>query len=129
MSDETFYRRDVTVGTTAINTDKITVTLYEPTDTDENTIIVGLWRNDEYNNIGIDRDAAKALIFLLQEAVEIDEATFRRRPQVVATGPRHDYEASTSDEDFDLEPVGSYDLSDDGDALASAGWGTDEDYE
>jgi hypothetical protein len=28
----------------------------------------------------------------------------------------------------DGEPTGSYDLSDDGDALASAGWGTDEDY-
>lgn len=28
----------------------------------------------------------------------------------------------------DDEPHGSYDLSDDGDALASAGWGTDEDY-
>jgi hypothetical protein len=26
------------------------------------------------------------------------------------------------------EPEGSYDLSDDADALASAGWGTDEDY-
>jgi len=28
----------------------------------------------------------------------------------------------------DGEPMGSYDLSDDGDALASAGFGTDEDY-
>jgi len=28
----------------------------------------------------------------------------------------------------DGEPTGSYDLSDDGDALASAGFGTDEDY-
>jgi hypothetical protein len=28
----------------------------------------------------------------------------------------------------DDEPHGSHDLSDDGDALASAGWGTDEDY-
>ena len=26
------------------------------------------------------------------------------------------------------EPAGSYDLSDDADALASAGWGSDEDY-
>lgn len=26
------------------------------------------------------------------------------------------------------EPEGSYDLQDDADALASAGWGTDEDY-
>jgi hypothetical protein len=120
MSDETFYRRDVTVGTD--NAETISVTVYEPTDTDENTIIVGLWRHDEYNNVGLDRDQAKALIFLLQEAVEIDEATFRRRPQVVATGPRHDYEV-------DDEPFGSHDLSDDGDALASAGWGTDEDYE
>lgn len=39
-------------------------------------------------------------------------------------------------EDFDLgdvyvpndEPEGSYDLSDDAEALASVGWGTDEDY-
>ena len=28
----------------------------------------------------------------------------------------------------DGEPQGSYDLQDDADALASAGWGTDEDY-
>ena len=28
----------------------------------------------------------------------------------------------------DGEPEGSHDLSDDGDALASAGFGTDEDY-
>jgi hypothetical protein len=28
----------------------------------------------------------------------------------------------------DGEPMGSHDLSDDADALASAGWGTDEDY-
>ena len=26
------------------------------------------------------------------------------------------------------EPYGSWDMSDDADALASAGWGTDEDY-
>ncbi len=32
------------------------------------------------------------------------------------------------DEDEDGEPLGSHDLSDDADALASAGWGTDEDY-
>jgi hypothetical protein len=32
------------------------------------------------------------------------------------------------DDDDDGEPHGSYDLSDDGDALASAGMGTDEDY-
>lgn len=31
-------------------------------------------------------------------------------------------------DDEDGEPEGSYDLSDDADALASAGWGTDEDY-
>lgn len=31
-------------------------------------------------------------------------------------------------EDEDGEPMGSHDLSDDADALASAGWGTDEDY-
>jgi hypothetical protein len=30
--------------------------------------------------------------------------------------------------DEDGEPQGSYGLSDDGDALASAGWGTAEDY-
>jgi hypothetical protein len=37
-------------------------------------------------------------------------------------------EASANEEAEDGEPHGSYDLSDDGDALASAGWGTDEDY-
>ena len=31
-------------------------------------------------------------------------------------------------DEIDLEEHGSYDLSDDGDALASAGFGTDEDY-
>lgn len=31
-------------------------------------------------------------------------------------------------DDRDEEPQGSHDLSDDGDALASAGFGTDEDY-
>lgn len=33
-----------------------------------------------------------------------------------------------SEYDSDGEPEGSHDLSDDADALASAGWGTDEDY-
>ncbi len=37
-------------------------------------------------------------------------------------------EEFTSQYDEDGEPQGSYDLSDDGDALASAGFGTDEDY-
>ncbi len=32
------------------------------------------------------------------------------------------------EEDYDDEPSGSHDLSDDADALASAGFGTDEDY-
>lgn len=32
-------------------------------------------------------------------------------------------------DDEDGEPMGSYDLSDDADALASAGFGMDEDYE
>jgi hypothetical protein len=32
------------------------------------------------------------------------------------------------DDDVDTEPRESFDLSDDGDALASAGMGTDEDY-
>lgn len=38
--------------------------------------------------------------------------------------------AAQGDEEMsdDGEPSGSYDLSDDADALASAGWGTDEDY-
>lgn len=33
-----------------------------------------------------------------------------------------------NDEDYDDEPCGSHDLSDDADALASAGFGMDEDY-
>jgi len=37
-------------------------------------------------------------------------------------------ESYHEDEEYDDEPVGSHDLSDDGDALASAGFGTDEDY-
>ena len=37
-------------------------------------------------------------------------------------------ESHYSYEEEDGEPQGSYDLSDDGDALASAGFGTDEDY-
>jgi hypothetical protein len=31
-------------------------------------------------------------------------------------------------DEYDGEPMGPNDLSDDADALASAGWGTDEDY-
>jgi len=38
------------------------------------------------------------------------------------------FEDDFEDEEYDDEPIGSYDLSDDGDALASAGFGTDEDY-
>lgn len=39
-------------------------------------------------------------------------------------------EVESDDEgaDFDGDPVGPDDLSDDGDAFASAGFGTDEDY-
>lgn len=37
-------------------------------------------------------------------------------------------ESGDEGDDFDGEPVGPDDLSDDGDALASAGFGTDEDY-
>jgi hypothetical protein len=37
-------------------------------------------------------------------------------------------ESGDEGDDFDGEPVGPDDLSDDGEALASVGWGTDEDY-
>lgn len=37
----------------------------------------------------------------------------------------HDY---VMDAEYDGEPEGSHDLSDDAEALASAGFGTDEDY-
>lgn len=37
----------------------------------------------------------------------------------------HEYLMDAGD---DGEPEGSHDLSDDADVLASAGWGTDEDY-
>ena len=37
-------------------------------------------------------------------------------------------QADLEAEMWDDEPQGSHDLSDDGDALASAGFGTDEDY-
>jgi hypothetical protein len=43
-----------------------------------------------------------------------------------------DFDTQVTAEEFygdeDGEPEGSYDLSDDADALASAGFGTDEDY-
>jgi hypothetical protein len=39
----------------------------------------------------------------------------------------YDYERKLEG-DMDGEPQGSYDLSDDAEALASAGFGTDEDY-
>lgn len=39
-----------------------------------------------------------------------------------------DLEEQQAEHDADNEPEGSYDLSDDGEALASAGFGTDEDY-
>ncbi len=45
---------------------------------------------------------------------------------------REDVEAEDESEEleleFDGELMGSFDLSDDGDALASCGFGTDEDY-
>ena len=44
-----------------------------------------------------------------------------------SSDPEGDEEAD-EDSDLDGEPVGPDDLSDDGDALASVGWGTDEDY-
>lgn len=40
----------------------------------------------------------------------------------------HGYMIDAMYEDMDGEPEGSHDHSDDADALASAGWGTDEDY-
>ena len=39
-----------------------------------------------------------------------------------------DEDGESVEDDFDGEPAESFDLTDDGDALASAGWGTDEDY-
>ena len=48
------------------------------------------------------------------------------REQYGYVGESEDEYLSRHDEDG--EPHGSYDLSDDGDALASAGFGTDEDY-
>ena len=32
--------------------EKISVTLYEPTEHDEHTIIVGMWQYGDYNNLG-----------------------------------------------------------------------------
>lgn len=43
-------------------------------------------------------------------------------------GPGGDDVSEFDGEDIDDEPRGSHDLSDDADALASVGWGTDEDY-
>lgn len=37
-------------------------------------------------------------------------------------------EQAWDEQDADCEPCGSHDLSDDAEALASAGFGTDEDY-
>lgn len=39
-----------------------------------------------------------------------------------------EWEAGFSDDDSGEPPQGSYDLTDDADALRSAGFGTDEDY-
>ena len=43
-------------------------------------------------------------------------------------GDYEDEEGENDPEDYDDEPHGSYDSSDDADALASAGFGSDEDY-
>jgi hypothetical protein len=96
----------------------VSVAVYEPTDHDLLTIILGIRpTGGEFQTIGLDRDMAKRLRDLLDAAITVDEACFLRRPQVIVEGP--------GDDD---EPLGSHDLSDDGEALASAGWGTDEDY-
>ena len=46
----------------------------------------------------------------------------------IARSESDDYEDDYEEYEGDCEPHGSYDLSDDAYALASAGWGTDEDY-
>ena len=43
-------RWGVQVGTS--RSEKISVTLYEPTEHDEHTIIVGMWQYGDYNNLG-----------------------------------------------------------------------------
>jgi hypothetical protein len=118
------FNRKVTFGTDGRY---VKVAVFEPTDEDPQSIIVGLRdTGGEYQNIGLDRDEAKRLRDLLDAAITVDEACFLRRPQVIVEGPGD--AADYSDVKF-WEPVPAPDdLSDDGEALASAGWGTDEDY-
>ena len=49
-------------------------------------------------------------------------------PEAEAIADLEEQQADLEADEADDEPHGSYDLSDDGDALASAGFGTDEDY-
>ena len=45
-----------------------------------------------------------------------------------ATRPHPLFEGEDEEQNDDCEPCGSHDLSDDAEALASAGFGSDEDY-
>jgi hypothetical protein len=76
------------------------------------------------NRFGLDDDEAAGL-FEDMETMSMD-----RRAELTGGNP----DAGPADFDLDDddyhndEPCGSYDLSDDAQALASIGWGTDEDY-
>ena len=68
--------------------------------------------------------------YLLEDAMG-NESANELMPFVPGKGfvPAPDVDSGDNgDEDEDGEPMGSFDLSDDAEALASAGFGTDEDY-
>jgi hypothetical protein len=79
------FNRKVTFGTDGRY---VKVAVFEPTDEEPQSIIVGLRDSGgEYQNIGLDRDEAKRLRDLLDAAITVDEACFLRRPQVIVEGP------------------------------------------
>jgi hypothetical protein len=107
--------------------DFVAVNVFRATGDDPKSILVGFGKTDDFQVTALDRDMAMRLRDLLDAALDADIAVGnRRKPQVIVEGPGDatDY----SDVKF-WEPVSAPDdLSDDGEALASAGWGTDEDY-
>ena len=78
----------------------------------------------EVNEIGVAKDRAN------YEATGNDYDTVAGTEWAVVAELEMVRDMFTVQDDYegDGEPMGSFDLSDDAEALASAGWGTDEDY-
>lgn len=83
----------------------------------------------EANSINIDPEGAKRLRLKRMDYLPAEVTMDDEGDTTYCDDCYDDAHAEPDDEfDDDGEPSGSYDMSDDGDALASAGLGTDEDY-